>query len=90
MVAAEVRPAAEVLAYVGLTRGVVERAALDVMEAVQRGLGLGAFVRPHPAERVARDLATYLRQPAPDGAMADAAATVIAGPMPARRLWREP
>ena len=65
-----------------------ERAALDVTEAVHRGLGLGAFLRPHPVERVARDLATYLRQPAPDGAMADAAATVLASPAPARALWR--
>ena len=88
MVAGETRPVAEILAYVGLTRGVVERAGLDVMEAVHRGLGLGAYVRPHPVERVARDLATYLRQPAPDGAMADAAAAVLASPEPARHLWR--
>lgn len=88
MVAEETRPAAEILAYVGLTRGVTERAGLDVMELVHRGLGLQAFVRPHPVERVARDLATYLRQPAPDGAMADAAATVLASPAPARNLWR--
>ena len=89
MVAAEARPTAEILAYVGLTRGVVERAGLDTMEAVHRGLGLGSFMRPHPAERVARDLATYLRQPAPDGAMADAAAAVLAAPAPARTLWRD-
>ena len=59
------------------------------MEAVHRGLGLGSFMRPHPAERVARDLATYLRQPAPDGAQADAAATVLTMPAPARTLWRD-
>ena len=88
MVAAEVRPTRDILAYVGLTRGVVERAALDVIEAVQRGLGLGSFVRPHPVERVARDLATYLRQPAPDGAMADAAGSLLTGSTPARALWR--
>ena len=88
LVAAEARPAAEILAYVGLARGVTERAALDVTEAVHRGLGLGAFLRPHPVERVTRDLATYLLQPAPDGAMADAAATVLASPAPARALWR--
>ena len=87
-VAAAARPTAEILAYVGLTRGVVERAGLDVMEAVHRGLGLSSFVRPHPVERVARDLATYLRQPAPDGAMADAAAAVLASQEPARTLWR--
>ena len=90
MVAAESRPVPDILAYVGLTRGVVERAALDVIEAVHRGLGLGSFVRPHPVERVARDLSTYLRQPAPDGTMADAAETVLKHSSPARALWREP
>lgn len=88
LVTAEARPVPEILAYVGLTRGVVERAGLDVLEAVHRGLGLGAHLRPHPVERVGRDLATYLRQPAPDGAMADAAAAVLASPAPARTLWR--
>lgn len=88
LVATGSRPTAETLAYVGLTRGVTERAALDTMEAAQRGLGLGSFMRPHAVERVARDLATYLRQPAPDGAMADAAATVLASAAPARTLWR--
>ena len=87
MVAEATRPTAEILAYVGLTRGVTERAGLDVMEAAHRGLGLGSFMRPHPVERVARDLATYLRQPAPDGAMADAAAAVLANPRPIRDLW---
>ena len=89
LVVAEERPTAEILAYVGLTRGVTERAGLDTMEAVHRGLGLGSFMRPHPAERVARDLATYLRQPAPDGAQADAAAAVLAMSAPARNLWRD-
>ncbi|MGI3901035.1 MAG: acyl-CoA dehydrogenase family protein [Janthinobacterium lividum] len=89
MVADEARPTAEILAYVGLTRGVVERAGLDVMEAAHRGLGLNSFMRPHAVERVARDLATYLRQPAPDGAMADAAASVLASTRPARTLWRD-
>ena len=87
MVAEGTRPTAEILAYVGLTRGVTERAGLDVMEAAHRGLGLGSFMRPHPVERVARDLATYLRQPAPDGAMADAAAAVLASRSPIRDLW---
>ena len=87
MVAEATRPTAEILAYVGLTRGVTERAGLDVMEAAHRGLGLGSFMRPHAVERVARDLATYLRQPAPDGAMADAAAAVLASPSPIRDLW---
>jgi hypothetical protein len=41
---------------------------------VQRSLGLSAFLRSNPVERMCRDLATYLRQPAPDEAFAVAAA----------------
>lgn len=62
-----------VVAFANLTRMVTERCALDVMEAVQRGVGLTSFVRPNPIERISRDLATYLRQPVPDLAMSDGA-----------------
>jgi alkylation response protein AidB-like acyl-CoA dehydrogenase len=62
-----------VVAFANLTRMVTERCALDVMEAVQRGVGLMSFIRPNPIERICRDLSTYLRQPVPDLAMSDAA-----------------
>jgi alkylation response protein AidB-like acyl-CoA dehydrogenase len=62
-----------IVAFANLTRMVVERSALNVMETIQRGIGLRAFVRPHDVERICRDLATYLRQPVPDRAMADGA-----------------
>jgi alkylation response protein AidB-like acyl-CoA dehydrogenase len=68
-----------VVAFANLTRMVTERAALDVMETVQRGLGLTAFIHPHPVERICRDLGTYLRQPVPDLAMSDAARAVLNG-----------
>ncbi len=55
-----------VVAYINLARLAVEAACLDAMRLTQRGLGLGAFIAGHPAERICRDLATYLRQPAPD------------------------
>ena len=61
------------VAFANLTRTVTERCALDVMEAVQRGVGLASFIRPNPIERISRDLATYLRQPVPDLAMSDGA-----------------
>ena len=61
-------------AYVNLARTAVERACVDAMREIDRALGLAAFTRPHPVERVARDLATYLRQPFPDAALDDAAA----------------
>ncbi|GGC66635.1 acyl-CoA dehydrogenase family protein [Chelatococcus reniformis] len=78
----------EVVAYTGLARTAVERAGLDVMEGVARSIGLSGFLRTHPVERVARDLATYLRQPAPDRALAVAAAHVLANSAPSCDLWR--
>jgi alkylation response protein AidB-like acyl-CoA dehydrogenase len=58
---------ADVVARVDMARMVVERQLLDVLEIVHRSVGLSAFSRHSELERIARDLATYLRQPAPDG-----------------------
>ena len=77
----------EVIAYVNLARSAVERAGLDVLELTHRSIGLAGFHRDHPVERVTRDLATYLRQPAPDRALARAAAHVLAVPAPIADLW---
>ena len=65
--------AERVVAYVNLARLAVERAGLEVLERAQRSVGLQGFLRGHPLERLARDLATYLRQPAPDRALTSAA-----------------
>ncbi|MCW8306032.1 acyl-CoA dehydrogenase [Acidiphilium sp. PA] len=65
--------AGAIVAYVNLARLAVESACLDAMRLSQRSLGLGAFIAGHPAERVCRDLATYLRQPAPDETLVKAA-----------------
>jgi hypothetical protein len=43
------------------------------MRLAQRSLGLAAFFQPSPIERLMRDLGTYLRQPAPDEALTEAA-----------------
>ena len=82
--------AAALVAFANLTRTVTERAGLDVLEHVERGVGLGAFIRPHPIERITRDLATYLRQPVPDAAMADAAGFILASDQATGSLWAEP
>ena len=65
---------AKAVAYVGLARIAVEMACLDAMQLVQRSLGLSAFRRGNPVERICRDLGTYLRQPAPDAVLTEAAA----------------
>jgi alkylation response protein AidB-like acyl-CoA dehydrogenase len=77
----------QLVAYVNLARLAVEAAALDLMQLVQRSVGLQAFLRPNPIERISRDLATYLRQPGPDRALMDAAAWILAQPLGAQDLW---
>ena len=78
----------QLVAYVNLARLAVETAALELMQLVQRSVGLRAFLRPNPIERISRDLATYLRQPGPDRALTDAAAWILAQPVSAQDLWR--
>ena len=68
---------ADAIAYVGLARLAVERACLDVIEIAQRSLGVAALQRGNPAERLCRDLATYLRQPAADMVLTEAAAQAL-------------
>ena len=78
----------QLVAYVNLARLAVEAAALDLMQLVQRSVGLQAFLRPNPIERISRDLATYLRQPGPDRALTDAATWMLAQRLGAQDLWR--
>jgi alkylation response protein AidB-like acyl-CoA dehydrogenase len=84
----ESRAPEQLVAYVNLTRLAVEAAALDLMQLVQRSVGLQAFLRPNPIERISRDLATYLRQPGPDRALTDAAEWILARPAGVQDLWR--
>jgi alkylation response protein AidB-like acyl-CoA dehydrogenase len=74
--------AGNVVAFANLTRMVTERCALDVLESVERGVGLTSFIRPNPIERISRDLATYLRQPVPDLAMSDGAKAFLTSKLP--------
>ncbi len=74
---------AQTAAYVNLARIAVERAALSVIQLVQRSLGLSAFVTGHPAEATMRDIATYLRQPAPDETLTEAATYFATNETPA-------
>ena len=64
----------DAVAYVGLARLAVEAACLDAIQIVQRSMGVPALTRGGPVERVCRDLATYLRQPAADMVLTEAAA----------------
>jgi alkylation response protein AidB-like acyl-CoA dehydrogenase len=51
---------------VRMARLAVEQQLLAVMQWVHRSVGLSAFRRDNPIERITRDLETYLRQPVPD------------------------
>jgi alkylation response protein AidB-like acyl-CoA dehydrogenase len=62
------------VATVGLARIAIETACLDAMRLMQRSLGLSAFRQGNPIELICRDLATYLRQPAPDEVLTESAA----------------
>ena len=77
------------VAYVNLARGAVERAGLDAIELAQRSVGLSGYLEAHPLERRARDLATYLRQPAPDHALASAAGHILNAAEPLHTIWPE-
>jgi alkylation response protein AidB-like acyl-CoA dehydrogenase len=77
----------QIVAYANLTRLAVERAALDAIELIQRSVGLQGFMRPNPIERTARDLATYLRQPAPDRALTNAGTWALTNDIWAPEIW---
>jgi alkylation response protein AidB-like acyl-CoA dehydrogenase len=76
------QPTAAITGYVNLARTATESAALDVIRLIQRMLGLAAFLQANPVERLMRDLATYLRQPAADEALTEAAAWFTEHPLP--------
>jgi len=67
-------------ATVNLARIAIEAACLDTIQLAQRSLGLSAFMQSNPVERLCRDIATYLRQPAPDEALSTAAAYFASHP----------
>jgi hypothetical protein len=76
------------IAFVLATRGVVEKAGLEVMEAAARTVGTKAFFDDNPLDQACRDLALYLRQPVPDQALDRAAKAFIARDCWAGdRLW---
>jgi alkylation response protein AidB-like acyl-CoA dehydrogenase len=73
-------PSRHRISTVGLARIAVEAACLDAMRLVQRSLGLSALRQGNPVERICRDLSTYLRQPAPDEVLTEAASWFAAHP----------
>jgi len=60
-------------AFARMTRGIVERAALDVMELAARLIGTRSAVDGQRIDKIIRDLSLYLRQAGPDFAKDQAA-----------------
>ncbi|MFY9294990.1 MAG: acyl-CoA dehydrogenase family protein [Methylorubrum rhodinum] len=87
--AAEALVPERVVACVNLARAAIDQAGLDVLTLAQRSVGLAGFLDDHPLEAQMRDLATYLRQPAPDFALTGMAAHVLDGDTPLHELWPE-
>jgi len=78
----------DVVAMVLMTRGVVERAAFEVMEAAARLIGSRAFFDDEPIDMAVRDLSLYLRQPVPDQARDRAGTQFLQrDAWPLDRLW---
>ena len=67
---AERGAAEDVVTYAQAARSAIEAVCLDVMRLVDRAVGARGLLPPSPVERVGRDLRLYLRQPAPDAALA--------------------
>lgn len=89
LAAAETAAPERIIAGVNLARAAVEQAGLDVIALAQRSVGLAGFLEEHPLEERMRDLATYLRQPAPDFALTGMAAHALEADEPLHALWPE-
>ncbi len=74
-------------AIVNLARIAAETATLAAIQIVQRGLGMAAFREGTLTALLFRDLAIYLRQPAPDETLTEAAAHFMQREMPEGLLF---
>lgn len=67
------------VAYANMTRTAIETICLDMLQKAERCVGARGLLQPLAFERLHRDLTHYLRQPAPDGALADVGRFVLDG-----------
>ncbi|ALW83869.1 acyl-CoA dehydrogenase [Hymenobacter sedentarius] len=65
------------VAYANMTRTAIEAICLDMLQLAERSVGARGLLEPLPFERLHRDLTHYLRQPAPDGSLADVGRFVL-------------
>lgn len=76
------------VSYVHMARTAIERICLDVIELCIRAVGAQGVARAGRFQQIVRDLNLYLRQPAPDAALAAAGKHALNSERPLRDLWR--
>jgi alkylation response protein AidB-like acyl-CoA dehydrogenase len=74
-------------AYVNALRATTEDICLQTLRLAERSVGARGLLQPEPFERLHRDLTHYLRQPAPDAALADVGRFALASDKPAYQLF---
>ena len=79
----------QMINYANMTRSVIERIGLEVMQLAERCVGARGLLHPQPFARLHADLTTYLRQPAPDIALAQVGQYVGEQTTPAHVLWSD-
>ena len=75
------------LAYANMMRTAIEQICQDVMLLCERSVGARGLNKPFHFERIIRDLKIYLRQPAPDAALAAAGNNVLENIIQSDDLW---
>ncbi len=76
------------LAYANMMRTAIEQICQNVMLLCERSVGARGLNKPFHFERIIRDLKIYLRQPAPDAALAAAGKYVLDSELQSDELWR--
>lgn len=75
--------------YANMTRLAIETICLDVIRLTERAVGARGLLQPLPIERIIRDLTLYLRQPAPDAALASVGRLVLERTSQVHEVWRD-
>ena len=79
----------QIINYANMTRSVIERIGLEVMQLAERCVGARGLLHPQAFARLHADLTTYLRQPAPDIALAQVGQYVGEQTTSAHALWSD-
>lgn len=61
---------AEVIHFANMTRTAILRCCNEILDTAEMAVGARGFLSPKPIQRIYCDLRMYLRQPAPDSALA--------------------